>query len=125
MNQVKVELYLNNLWEEVEAAIDTIEIQEIFHNKLKNADNNAKVQFAPNETLYNQLRYLLNNKVDVNARIKKDSTVIFTGYIRKTLVFEKTQKLNPVKVEIVSPSYLLKKKVKSFLLLRQTQKKIF
>lgn len=118
MNQVKVELYLNNLWEEVEAAIDTIEIQEIFHNKLKNADNNAKVQFAPNETLYNQLRYLLNNKIDVKARIKKDSTVVFTGYIRKTLGFEKTQKLEPVKIELVSPSYLLKRKIPQRLLYR-------
>ena len=118
MNQVKVELYLNNLWEEVEAAIDTIEIQEIFHNKLKNADNNAKVQFAPNETLYNQLRYLLNNKIDVKARIKKDSTVVFTGYIRKTLGFEKTQKLERVKIELVSPSYLLKRKIPQRLLYR-------
>ena len=111
MNTINVELYLNDAWTEQEALIQSIEIHEIFHNKLKNADNTATVTFAPSVTLYNQLRVLFNARQDIKARIKKNETVLFTGFVRKTLSLEKRLQLEPLKIELTSPSYLLKRKV--------------
>jgi hypothetical protein len=55
----------------------------------------------------------LPQRLDIPVRRTKDTNPYFYGFLRRTFVIKKDQNLKPVQVEIVSPSFLLKKKIGS------------
>lgn len=109
----KIELYISGQWYEHEILITDFITSEILHKKLKPADSTASITFTPNQTLFEQLKQVQYQEVPV--RITKNSTRIFTGYLRKTFNISKTQRLEPLKVELVSPSFLLKRKIGQYI----------
>ena len=98
-------------WVNTEAVISDLTFTEVLHKNLKSADDSLKGKLIPTVALLNSLRGA--GKSDVPARILEDGSAIFTGYLRKTFNISKTQRLQPVAFEIVSPSNALKKKIKS------------
>ncbi|MCQ2052953.1 MAG: hypothetical protein MJZ03_03360 [archaeon] len=80
-------------------------ITECFYNNLKSADNSAQVTIPFNETLCDKLKAEISKNIKV--QIKNGDANIFTGYVRKTLSFAKTQRNQPFALEIVSPSLIL------------------
>ena len=104
----KVEVYISSQWIENEIDIRSLSINEVLYKKLKPADSSASFSFVPNQTLYNQLK---TTSGDIPVRIKKNDVIIFTGYIRRNFDINKTQKLESLKIEVVSPSFLLKRKI--------------
>lgn len=104
-----VEFYFNNQWNNVSVLMNNFIITEILHKKLSPADNNIQVTLEHNQTLFEQFKYL--DKKDIPARIKKNNQIIFTGFLRHKFSYSRTQKLEPLKVELVEPSYILKKKI--------------
>lgn len=105
----KIELYISNQWVEQDILFDSFSIREQLHSKLKPVDSSASITFSPNQVLYNQLKLIDKNNIPV--KITKNGNVIYTGYLRKQFDITKTQKLEPLKAEIVSPSFLLKRKI--------------
>lgn len=106
----KVEVYISSQWIEGEIEIKSLSINEVLYKKLKSADSSASFSFIPSQTLYELLK--TNVKSDnIPARIKKNDVVIFTGYIRRNFDINKTTKLESLKIEVVSPSFILKRKI--------------
>lgn len=97
-------------WTAIEATINDFVKQEILYNdSLRPADTTCSFSLVPDLTIYNYLRGIKTE--DIPVRIYKDSVPYFYGYIRKTFNIQKTQRLEPVKIECVSPSFLLKRKI--------------
>lgn len=79
--------------------------EEVYYNNLKQADNNATVTIPYDGEVQN----FINSYADENikAQITDDSVHVFTGYVRKNFSFSKKQSNQPMKLELVSPSFLL------------------
>jgi hypothetical protein len=83
---------------------------QVYHNNLDFADNNANIEIIFDTELSEKLK--IQDKKDIKVEIKNDDlTNLITGYVRKNYSFKKTQKNQPIKIEIVSPSFLLDKKL--------------
>ncbi|UTC78107.1 hypothetical protein E4O04_08890 [Treponema sp. OMZ 799] len=96
-------------WKEYNFILNDFSITEILHKDLKPADASCQVSLLPNIELNNLL--LGMGEFDVQAQIIKNNKIFFTGYLKKNFTIPKAQKLQPVKLEIVSGGYLLKQKV--------------
>lgn len=84
---------------------DNAKITECFYNQLKYADNSAQLLVPFNENLCDRLKAEISRKTKV--QIVDGTSVVFTGYVRNTIGFTKTQRNQPFTLEIVSPSLLL------------------
>ncbi len=110
MATYKIEFnWSDTTWTEYDVVLNDFQKMEILHKGLKSADATCSFSMSPNLTLYNLLRGISTTEVAV--RILKDTSPYFYGYIRKTFNIKKTQKLEPIKIELVSPSFKLKKKI--------------
>lgn len=96
-------------WQSYSVVLNDFTITEMLHNNLKPTDSSCSFSLVPDLNLYNLLRGIDTQNVPV--RIKKNNLTVFFGYIRKTFEFKKTQRLQPVKIEIVGPSFILKKRI--------------
>lgn len=96
-------------WKEYNFILNDFSITEILHKDLKPADASCQLSLLPNIELNNLL--LGMGEFDVQAQIIKNNKIFFTGYLKKNFTIPKAQKLQPVKLEIVSGGYLLKQKV--------------
>ena len=106
-----IQIKFGTEWQNYEGTISDLVITEVLHNNLKPADASCTFSLVPNIALFNLLRGI--DTANIQARVLQNSTILFSGYIRKTFEFKKTQRLQPVKVELVSPSFILKKKITS------------
>lgn len=113
-----LELYLDHQWRDVEVLLsDTAIMVEYLHRGFKPTDNSIKAKLIPTEQLLNYLRGVPKT-VDVPARLKNGNDVLFYGHLRKNFKISKTQRLEPVEFEIVSPTAQLKRKIRTPLFLR-------
>lgn len=87
--------------------LDSSKITESFYNELKYADDSAMFKIPFNETLCDKIKAEISKNIKV--QIKEDGTNLFTGYLRKTVNFSKTQRNQPFSVEVVSPALMLEK----------------
>ena len=84
--------------------------KELIYNDLDPSDSVVYCYFMPNITFLNNLRtYSGYPKV----KITKEGSDYFTGYLRINYEIAKKNILQPVKVDIVSESFLLKRKIGS------------
>lgn len=88
-----------------EFILDNAKVTTVFYNQLKSADNSASLRVPFNENLCDKLKAEINKNTRV--QIVEGNTPLFTGYVRKNLAFQKTQRNQPFALEIVSPSLLL------------------
>ena len=89
---------------------NNFEITEVYFNNLEPADNTAKLKIPFDVDIANRLKAF---KEDVRVRIvNDDNSYLFTGYLRNDFSFTKTQRNEPIQIEIVSPSFLLDKDLK-------------
>jgi len=110
MHTVEIKFGVN--WEEI-PEVANIKKQEILHKKLSPADSTCHFEIIPDNDLFNKFRNIGTKNIPV--RILKDGEPYFWGFVRNKFSFSKTQKLQPLKVEIVTASFLLKRNVKSFI----------
>ena len=89
-----------------EFILDGAKLTECFHSGLKSVDNSFSVKVPFNEILCDELKSDISNNIKVNVRDDNEDN-IFTGYVRKTLTFTKTQRNQPFSLEIVPPSFLM------------------
>lgn len=95
------------LWD---AQYKNFEKTEVMHKKLKGADNYCTFILTPSITLANKLRGI--GRPGALVSITKNEAPWFYGYIRKTFSLKKVSRLEPVKIEAVSPSFRLKRKIR-------------
>lgn len=82
------------------------------HNKLRPVDNSCSLDVLFSTALANKLKLDGDNNIKAEVR-DGNNNLLFTGYLRKTFNFTKTQKNQPIKIEIVSPGFLLDKKIQT------------
>ena len=79
--------------------------EEVYYNNLKQADNNATVTIPYDGEVQNFINAYADE--NIKAQITDGSIHVFTGYVRKNFSFSKKQSNQPMKLELVSPSFLL------------------
>lgn len=89
--------------------IDNFELTEIYHNNLQMATNSARLTIPFDTDIANNLK--IYGDINIRAEIIEGSKKIFTGFLRKDFNFQKTQRNQPISLEIVSPSILLNNEV--------------
>jgi hypothetical protein len=98
-----------------EYVIDSFKLTEVFHNDLSPADNSISLQIPYREDIANFIK--TNNNVDLQAVVRyviyNSGEYTFYGFIRNNYTFEKQQRIQPISLEIVSPSFLLKRNIGS------------
>ncbi len=85
---------------------------QVFYSDLQQADNSYKFKIPYDISLVNLIKADLQNNIKVHI-INDEGKNDFTGYVRKTASFEKTQTNQPPSLELVSPSFLLDQTVES------------
>lgn len=80
-------------------------ITRVYYKDLKSADNTLLCSIPYNATIANKIKAEKDNNILVT--VKDNNDYIFTGYLRKTATFTKTQKNQPINIEVVSAAYLL------------------
>lgn len=107
----KLSFYLGDTWKTYDAQIDNFSITEKMHNDLKSADNSASIVICHNVELENALRAIGFN--GIKAKIEKDNNLLFAGYVRRNFTFTNNGRVQNTKLELVSPSFTLKRKINS------------
>lgn len=105
---IKVEFDFGSGWTEYEAITNDFVKTERLYKSLKPADNFVKFSVTPDLELLDRLKLV---ESDVPTRLTEDGILIFTGYLRKTFNIKKEQRLKPINIEIISPSFLLKHEI--------------
>ena len=82
-------------------------LTEKLHNNLKNVDDDLTIKIPYNV----EIADCLKRYEKIKARLLDENNVIFAGYLRNNFKFQKEQKNLPIQLEIVSPSFLIKKKL--------------
>ncbi|ULQ59240.1 hypothetical protein K7I13_12165 [Brucepastera parasyntrophica] len=106
----------NGYTEEKEFITDKFQYTEVYYNELAPADNSARLRIPFDIDFSNKLKIYANDDVKVEIKNDDDSNY-FTGYLRKNFSFEKTQRNQPISVELVSPSFLVRKELTSSIFL--------
>jgi hypothetical protein len=83
---------------------------QCYYNALLPADNYANVSIPWNTETANKLRLLKDDSIKVVISNDKNQPV-FTGYIDSGTDFTKTQRLQPIGLKLVSPSFMLRQTV--------------
>lgn len=96
-------------WKEYNFIINEFSLTEVLHKDLSPADSSCRLACLPDVELNNLL--LGMGEYDIPAKVIKNGADFFTGYIKKNFVIPKTQRLQPVTLELVSGGYLLKQKL--------------
>lgn len=84
---------------------DSATIKEVYYKSLKSADNSAQFKLPFDVELSNAIK--THNNYNTKVVVKDGNNFLFTGFLRKSANFEKTQTNQPISIELVSPSYLL------------------
>lgn len=95
---------------------DGFQLSEIYHNELKPADNGVKCKIPYDMQIADALKININRDIKIRIEdVDRDGVRknIFVGYLQKSAKFEKTQRNQPISLNIVSPSYFLDKTLDS------------
>ena len=107
---MKVIFYFSNTkTKQSDIIIDSFELTEIYHNNLQMAANSARLTIPFDIDIANNLK--VYGDINVRTEIIEGRKKIFTGFLRKDFNFQKTQRNQPISLEIVSPSILLNNEV--------------
>jgi hypothetical protein len=93
-----------------EYIVDSFSFTEIYHKDLKPADSSCSLQIPYREDIANFIK--TNNNANIMAFVWHTKGMFF-GFLRNNYTFEKQQRIQPISLEIVSPSFLLKKNIGS------------
>lgn len=89
---------------------DSFELSEVYFNNLEPTDNSVRLKIPFDSFIADKLKAF---KEDIKVRIvNDDNSYLFTGYLRNDFSFTKTQRNEPIQIEIISPSFLLDKDLK-------------
>lgn len=92
--------------------LDSYKKTEVYHNNLRSADNSLRITVDFNEDFSDKLKQYVNE--DIKAVVtNNDNSIDFAGYLRKNFTIEKQKRPQPIALEIVNPSFLLKKAIGS------------
>lgn len=81
---------------------------EIYYNNLEPADGSLTFKVPFSAELANYLKLYINNDVKIEI-LQSDGTLFTTGYLKKSATFQKTQKNQPISIEVVNGSYMFDK----------------
>jgi hypothetical protein len=97
---------------------------QCYYNELLPADNYASVSIPWDTAIANKLRSLKDD--NIKAVIYDDSNnPLFTGYIDSGIDFTKAQRLKPISLKLISPSFLLRQTIgETFAIKNNTVKSI-
>lgn len=92
---------------ESEIIKDSYQSLELFHNKLKAADDSCSFKIPYNTEIANAFKSQINlDKVKIEIKDEKQQNVN-TYYVKDSLNFEKGQKNQPISISAISPSFFL------------------
>lgn len=97
---------------------DSLTITRRYHNKLNTTLDSARLTVEYSEALANKIKSDADNYIYV--QIYYDDDIKFTGYLRKTFTFNKTQKNQPIALEVVSVGDKLNKECDEAIVLIDT-----
>ena len=100
---------LEDEYSSYEIIFNSLVITEVLHNDLKNADNSAKCSIIHNQVLEDKLRLISDE--GINAYITCNDRRLFTGFVRRNFSFTKDVKVKTTTIELVSPSFNLKRQI--------------
>jgi hypothetical protein len=107
---MKVKFYFSSTKiKESDIIIDSYKLTEIYHNNLQMAANSVQLTIPFDTDIANNLKAY--GDVNVKTEIIDGNKKIFVGFLRKDFNFKKTQRNQPISLEIVSPSILLNNEV--------------
>jgi hypothetical protein len=100
----------NNTLQDNEFIISDYGYTQCYYNELKPADNYASLSIPWDTETANKLRSFKDDHIKVV--ITDDNTLpVFTGYIDSGTDFTKTQRLQPISLKLISPSFLLRQTI--------------
>ena len=110
MDVKRVRFYFEGGYAESEIVKKGFSLSEIYYNKLQAADGSVKLSIPFNIEIANLL------KAEINQRVKAElfdsaKKVIYTGYLKQDVAFQKGQRNEPITLTVVSPSFYLDKEL--------------
>jgi hypothetical protein len=104
-----ITLTINGVDYERDIITDSLSINYVYHNNLDPADATVSCKIPFDLEVAELIK--VHNNTDIKVVFTNGTKKLFTGFLRKNFNFEKKQRVQPIALEIVSPSYLLKKKI--------------
>lgn len=101
-----------------EFLIKDYSLKEIYYNNLNQADNSCNLTIPYDVEIQNFIN--LYSDSNIKGQIIDGENIIWTGYLRKNYNFGKKQRNTELKIELVSPSYLLNTKTQEYFVLQNT-----
>jgi hypothetical protein len=114
----------NNSVQDSEFMLNDYSYTQCYYNELLPADNYAGVSIPWDTDIANKLRLLKDD--NIKAVISDDqNNPIFSGYIDSGIDFTKAQRLKPISLKLINPSFLLRQTIgETFAIKNQTAKSI-
>jgi len=85
--------------------ITSATLKEVYYNNLSSADNSFSFKVPFDSDLADALKARINDTNEVI--VLSDSGIVFTGFLRPSSTFTKTQRNQPISLEAVTGGYLL------------------
>lgn len=102
-----------------EFLIKDYSLKEIYYNNnLNQADNSASLTIPYDVEIQNFIN--LYSDSNIKGQIIDGENIVWTGFLRKNYNFGKKQRNTELKIELVSPSYLLNTKTQEYFVLQNT-----
>ena len=108
----------NDIIYESDFLIKDYSLKEVYYNNLNQADNSASLTIPYNVEIQNFINLYSDN--NIKGQIIDGDNIVWTGYLRKNYNFGKKQRNEEIKLEFVSPSYLLDVKTQDYFVLSNT-----
>ena len=108
----------NDIIYESDFLIKDYSLKEVYYNNLNQADNSASLTIPYNVEIQNFINLYSDN--NIKGQIIDGVNIVWTGYLRKNYNFGKKQRNEEIKLEFVSPSYLLDVKIQDYFVLSNT-----
>jgi hypothetical protein len=106
---IKLSLTIEGVTLDTSVITDSLSINYVYHKNLDPADSAVSCKIPFDLGIAEAIK--THNNSDIKAVFTNNGVKLFTGYLRKSFNFEKKQTVQPITLEVVSPSYLLKKKI--------------
>jgi len=113
-----LKLLHNDIVYNSEFLIKDYSLKEIYYNNLNQADNSCNLTIPYDVEIQNFIN--LYSDSNIKGQIIDGENIVWTGYLRKNYNFGKKQRNTELKIELVSPSYLLNSKTQEYFVLQNT-----
>jgi hypothetical protein len=100
----------DNSSQDNEFIISDYSYTQCYYNELLPADNYASVSIPWDTATANKLRLMKDDNIKV-AIADDNNAPLFTGYIDSGIDFAKAQRLKPISLKLISPSFLLRQTI--------------